>query len=497
MQDMPLPDEPSSALHAEDLGHESDDDVSVDLEFEQHHEVNEFVEGPLEPAIATEQLPEAPPPLPVDGIQWSSIDLKDADQIRELWNFLFLNYVEDASEEFRFDYSVECLAWALLPPNYVPDWHVALRSSSSGSLVGFVAGVPLELRVRETTLQTVEINFLCVHRDSRGQRLAPALLAELSRRAQLRGVLPHLYTAAKRMLRVVSVTQYYHRTINVRKLVAVKFGYIPRGETLESQAAYYALSPAPSVPRLREMRDTPSDIEGVRSLWHAYSARFSTAVRWTTDEVRHHFLSARGVGAGDGLGGAGGWRRTNQIVWTYVVEAADGSGRITDFFSFFALSTSVLKAIKTADSDSEAPTPTPERAAADSTQSALAELEKDTAALERLAGDHAVDGTYLFYYASDVGVPANGAKVDEEKLNERLKALVGDALVIANNAGFDVFNCMTVMDNDAFLSGRDLKFLPGSGMLNWYLDGYRLHSLAGVRATEDTAVGRGLGVVMI
>jgi glycylpeptide N-tetradecanoyltransferase len=56
-----------------------------------------------------------------------------------------------------------------------------------------------------------------------------------------------------------------------------------------------------------------------------------------------------------------------------------------------------------------------------------------------------------------------------------LKALMQDALILANNVclvfvsafshllqlGYDVFNCLDVMDNSTFLS--DLKFGPGDG----------------------------------
>jgi glycylpeptide N-tetradecanoyltransferase len=64
-----------------------------------------------------------------------------------------------------------------------------------------------------------------------------------------------------------------------------------------------------------------------------------------------------------------------------------------------------------------------------------------------------LEAAYLFYYASDVAfVP--GEDVDG-KLKKRLDQLIGDALIIANQAKFDVFNALTLMDNVCFL--EDLK----------------------------------------
>jgi len=48
-----------------------------------------------------------------------------------------------------------------------------------------------------------------------------------------------------------------------------------------------------------------------------------------------------------------------------------------------------------------------------------------------------------------------------------LQQLVNDALVFAKQLGFDVFNCLDIMDNNTFL--HDLKFGKGDGSLQYYL----------------------------
>ena len=64
-----------------------------------------------------------------------------------------------------------------------------------------------------------------------------------------------------------------------------------------------------------------------------------------------------------------------------------------------------------------------------------------------------VEACYLFYYASDVAFASE--EDTEVKLKKRLGQLIGDALIIANQAKFDVFNAVSLMDNMSFL--EDLK----------------------------------------
>ncbi|KZV91134.1 N-myristoyl transferase [Exidia glandulosa HHB12029] len=428
---------------------EDDDDaasVDTDISFEPLADADEFEEGPLEPPVPASQVPLEPAPIPVEGLQWADVDLNDAGQMDELQKFLFLNYIEDEDEEFRFDYAKECLTWALLPPGYHPDWHVALRSSSTHELLGFVAGVPLTLRLRGVILKTCEINFLCTHRAHRKQRLAPTLLAELTRRARQRGVEQNFYSAGSVLPRVLSEVRYYHRPLNWTKLHAINFTFLPSSRTIEEMETLHALPHPPSHTGLRPM--TRADIPAVRELWARYSERFTLAPVWETDEVFAHVL------LGSGLEGE------ERVVWSYVVENTDETTHdITDFISFYGLSTSALKAQSSESADAV----------------------------------KVMEGAYLSYYASSLAE-------DEEALGKRLKGLVKDVLVLAKDAGFDVLNCMTVMDNCLFLDeeGRkELMFASGTGILKWYLDNYRARPLAGMYATADASAGRGIGMVMI
>lgn len=74
-----------------------------------------------------------------------------------------------------------------------------------------------------------------------------------------------------------------------------------------------------------------------------------------------------------------------------------------------------------------------------------------------------LNAAYLFYYATEVAFQPNAEA--SGRLTKRLEELVGDALVIAENAGFDVLNAMTLMDNVSFL--RNLKVSSPHAPYGW------------------------------
>lgn len=102
---------------------------------------------------------------------------------------------------------------------------------------------------------------------------------------------------------------------------------------------------------------------------------------------------------------------------------------------------------------------------------------------------------YLFYYASEV---AFQSPFNKPALKTRLNELMHDALILAKNAKFDVFNALSLMDNTLFLDQQ--KFGPGDGQLHYYLFNYRANPIAGGvdnknRADEENLSG--VGFVML
>lgn len=168
---------------------------------------------------------------------------------------------------FRFDYSVAFLQWALTPPGYLADWHVGVKNSKNGELVGFITGVPAELSIHGVHKQLAEINFLCVHKTLRDKRLAPVLIKEITRRVNLTDKWQAVYTAGVVLPRPVTRCRYWHRSLNPKKLIEVRFSRLAPRMTMARTVKLYKLPDQASAP-LRAM--TPADVPSVTRLLNSY-----------------------------------------------------------------------------------------------------------------------------------------------------------------------------------------------------------------------------------
>jgi hypothetical protein len=122
----------------------------------------------------------------------------------------------------------------------------------------------------------------------------------------------------------ISTCRYFHRTLNVPKLVDSKFTYVPRNMTVARMSRQFKVPSTPALSRagLREMEER--DVSAVAELYRRYMERFEMIPLLEEDDVRHQFLSGRGKGEIHVSTG----RRPGQVVWTYVVEASSSLLRL-------------------------------------------------------------------------------------------------------------------------------------------------------------------------
>ena len=132
-------------------------------------------------------VPKEPYSLP-SGFEWTTIDIQDEEQVKELYELLRDNYVEDSEGTFRFDYPIEFIRWALGVPGYNKEWHVGVRVSKTKKLYAFISGTPVKMNINTQTVKAAEVNYLCASKRLREKRLAPVLIKEVTRRINLSGV---------------------------------------------------------------------------------------------------------------------------------------------------------------------------------------------------------------------------------------------------------------------------------------------------------------------
>lgn len=176
------------------------------------------------------------------------------------------------------------------------------------------------------------------------------------------------------------------------------------------------------------------DIPRVTELLTNYLEKFELALVMDEAEVKHWLL-----------GGLGIEKVEEKPIFSYVVEDPK-TQEVTDFFSFFRLNSTILDNPKY---------------------------------------DEVVIA-YDYYYASATPSP------------ERFKQLHYNALILAKNLGFDVYNAVSILDNPTFL--EELKFGVGTGSLNYYLFNYKAFGIhggfdkVGGLSKKD---GQGVGVILL
>ena len=325
-------------------------------------------QGPIK-IIDPERISKEPRDL-LEGFEWVTMDLTDEKELEEVYQLLCGHYVEDDEAMFRFNYSISFLNWALKSPGWRKEWHVGVRATKSRKLVAFISGVPMTLRVHAKTLKSTEVNFLCVHKKLRSKRLTPLLIQEITRRSFIEGIFQAIYTAGIVLPTPISSCRYFHRSLDWLKLYEVGFTQLPSNSTKSRQITKYGLPAQTSTPGLRPMQR--KDIDAVKDLLSRYLERFDMAPEYDQEEIGHWLVHDEKASI-------------EQVVWTYVVEDPS-SHKITDFFSFYCLESSVIGNQK----------------------------------------HENVRAAYLFYYATETAF----AK-EEEGLKERLTILMMDALILA------------------------------------------------------------------
>ncbi|EMR08630.1 hypothetical protein PNEG_03106 [Pneumocystis murina B123] len=399
-------------------------------------------EGPIDDSKDLEKVNKEPYML-LKEFEWTTLDLDDRKELTELYQLLTNNYVEDDDSMFRFDYSTSFLTWAMKPPGFYKNWHVGVRVSASQKLVAFISGIPISLRIRDHIINCSEINFLCIHKKLRSKRLAPILIKEITRRCNLLGIWQAIYTAGIILPSPISSCQYYHRSLNWQKLYNIGFSPLPRDSTITRQIQKFKLPQDTSTPGLRPA--TIDDLEQISKLLKSFLKKFDLSQMFSDDEIKHWLIPSKEE------------NEDGKTLFSYVVEDPS-TGKITDFFSFYSLPSSIISNTKY----------------------------------------KTLNAAYLFYYALECGVKKNMNQIEFKTYVDRLNLLMKDCLIIAKNFNFDVFNALTLMDNPFFLENQ--KFGPGDGKLNYYLFNYRAKYInSGITETGELDVknGSSIGIVML
>lgn len=280
----------------------------------------------IEPEKPVDDIPSQPLSLP-ESYYWSLVDVNDPSELSELYTLLTHHYVEDDDSMFRFDYQGDFLKWALLPPGWKKEWHVGVRvktkESDQSKLVAFISATPVTLSIQDTKKSMVQVNFLCIHKKLRNKRLSPVLIKEITRRVNLYGqMFQAVYTAGTVLPYPISTCRYYHRQLDIPKLVECRFSSVPLNSSLSKMTKLLKIKENLCTEPLESM--TEDDLDDVLQLlnndlnkWTKFHPIFNK------EELRHYFMPR------------------DKVVYSYVTRDSNTS-KIDSFISFYELPSSVL-----------------------------------------------------------------------------------------------------------------------------------------------------------
>ena len=260
-----------------------------------------------------------------EGYEWKDVNLNQQVDLDKLYEFLKSNYVEDEDHMFRFDYSKDFLKWHLNPPGFYSEWLVSVvkedKKKNKKKMVGFIAGLPIKINIYGTDITLAEIDFLCVKKELRSKRLAPVLIKEVTRRIHLRNIWWAVYTSGTLLPTPFCKTTYYHRNLNVKKLVDIEFTYLPPNMNMARAKIFYNLPNELPIPGIRPMEQ--KDVNDIYLLLKEYLKKFKVHGYYSKEEVAHWFLPRK------------------HVIYSYV--KVDKSFKVTDLISFYCLPSSILQ----------------------------------------------------------------------------------------------------------------------------------------------------------
>ena len=321
--------------------------------------------------------------LPLE-YEWYTFDLNNEDDLDMLYLFLLEYYVNNPDATKRFHYSKELLKWLLI--SNFNDLIIGVKYKNK--ICATICGIPLTVQIKSENIvkqiKMVEINFLCIHYNIRNKRLTPVLIKEMTRRTNLHDIWQAFYTTSIDLPNNLFEGTYYHRCINIPKLIDLGFTFLSKLDVKKTSKVYKIEDTLNINIRLLEDKDCKSCYEK----FNTFHEKFKISIRFNEEEFKNHFIP-------------------NKVIYSYVVENDKG---ITDFISFFDLSTQVRKNSK----------------------------------YKNLKVAY---GYYYFYF------------------NTPLENLVSNSLVLLKKEGFELVNYLDQYDNQLFFD--KLKFIKGNASMNF------------------------------
>lgn len=145
-----------------------------------------------------------------------SLDINDINVIKIL-NLLKDNYVEDSNNNYQYMYTEDFIKW------YLNEKSINIGLLFENELIGFIAGKINKMKIIEKFIDIAEINFLCIHKAHRNNKLCSLLIKEIKEKFNRIGIDEAIFTSQKNIYNILTNVNYFIRFINIKKLKEINY----------------------------------------------------------------------------------------------------------------------------------------------------------------------------------------------------------------------------------------------------------------------------------
>ena len=114
------------------------------------------------------------------------------------------------------------------------DWIISVvkedKVKNKKKIIGFISAIPTKLSIDNTEIKMAKVFFLCVKKEFRNRRLTPVLIKEITRRINLKNIWQGVYRTFAYLPKAFTKSQYFFRSINLKKLLDVHYTYLPNSK---------------------------------------------------------------------------------------------------------------------------------------------------------------------------------------------------------------------------------------------------------------------------
>ncbi len=128
--------------------------------------------------------------------------------------FLSENYVEDL--KFRYNYSKDFIQWYMINS-------INIGLYDNDILIGFICGKKINLFINNIETLIAEIDFLCVKKNYRNNKICPLLLNKIKEEFNNIGIYNAIFTSEHKYPNKISHANYYIRLINPKYLYEIEY----------------------------------------------------------------------------------------------------------------------------------------------------------------------------------------------------------------------------------------------------------------------------------